>query len=52
MAEKEKSVIELDNLCNDCRLADTCTDSLKGLTTCKTTKCFRREWAKMEVGKK
>ena len=37
-----------DNLCDDCKLTDTCTESLKGLKCCKTTKCFKRDWAEME----
>lgn len=36
------------NLCDDCRIADNCPASLKGLTGCKTTKCFRHEWAEKE----
>ena len=39
------------NLCDDCKLADNCIASLKGLTGCKTTKCFRREWAETEEEK-
>lgn len=40
---------EAENLCNNCKLADNCIASLKGLTGCKTTKCFRYEWAKKEA---
>ena len=40
---------ESDNLCDDCKISDTCALSLKGLTWCKTTKCFRYEWAKKEA---
>lgn len=40
---------EAENLCNNCKLADNCIASLKGLTGCKTTKCFRYEWAEKEA---
>lgn len=49
--ELNDELSESDNLCDDCKLADNCTASLKGLTGCKTTKCFRHEWAEKEKEK-
>lgn len=46
---EDKAMKKSDNLCDDCNLADTCVHSLKSLTGCRTTKCFRRKFAEMEA---